>query len=159
MNRQNNVEEMYQRILSIPLDGDAFKDEHLYLMLEYMRRVALWQQALKCAEARPFFDIADQIDPSIRVDSEMVNVLHGRFKQGVWVGRIGEWALHFAALQDAAKVQHFDLPVPYEPLIVLFEEGGTFTITHEGVLLNGTTMRLSGWTERASSIAVVKLDK
>lgn len=160
MTVQRNADIMCKRILSIPLTGDELDDEFFDLMREYVRRVALGQQALKVTQTRPFFDIAEKINPKIRADSEMLNGLHEHFRDvpNPWMQRIGEWALHFATLQDSLVTYCFNLPAPYEPLIVLFERGGTFTIKHEGILLNGGTMSIRDWQEQTSSTPIIRLD-
>ncbi|MFI6847133.1 hypothetical protein OG535_20295 [Kitasatospora sp. NBC_00085] len=103
------------------------------LMREFLRRSALWAQQLG-SDAWPFFDVAALIDPSVRADSDVVErISRSCVQQQSAVQRSCEWALHFAALEEAGRVP-FQLPNPFEPLVSLFENGGGFALDGTGMI-------------------------
>ncbi|WP_432144886.1 hypothetical protein [Streptomyces sp. bgisy084] len=125
------------------------------LMREFMRRSALWAQETRCGEW-PFFDIAGRIDPVARVDVDIVSVLAGKIglQQPVIIETI-EWALNFAVLSDI----HTDLvalPSPFEPLVQMYERGGTFNLDAAGHIEVDTAAIPKGSIEQA--LARVPLD-
>jgi hypothetical protein len=98
---------------------------HVQLVREYLRRMALWAQSLGVPQEWPFFDVANAVDPTVRADAETILRVREHLDAGKaswWGNKISEWALHFAALQPQRG-----LPDPYEPLLVLFDQGGDFS--------------------------------
>lgn len=119
-------EELARRIEAIEWDQDETRGRlHIQLVREYLRRAALWAQALEVTQEWPFFDVAQAIDPEIRADPAILRRVEEHLdetKASWWATRIAQRALHFAALPPRR-----DLPDPYEPLLVMFEQGGDFT--------------------------------
>lgn len=101
------------------------------LMREFLRRSALWARATGSTEW-PFFDIAERIDPLARIDDELVKSIVEKvgLQQPVVLDTI-KWTLNFAVLSDI-RSDLPDLPSPFEPLILMFERGGTFSLDGSG---------------------------
>lgn len=105
------------------------------LMREYLRRAALWADAVDSTEW-PFFDIAAGLDFAVGADDDAMlraeRDLDAKSVGGL-VRRMAMAALHFAALRDTGTSLP-DLPDPYEPLILMFERGGGFTLDGTGFI-------------------------
>jgi hypothetical protein len=156
------VEKMYSRILTLTWTEEVPEVDTwslMDLMAEYIRRMAIQcQQNPSFFENYPFLDLAEKINPNVRADIDMVRAVrnHTAGTKNVWTPKVCEWALHFAALQDAS----IDEPIiksPYEPLIRIFELEGDFIVKSE-IWICGGTMFLSGWREKASLEPIVNLD-
>jgi hypothetical protein len=96
------------------------------LMREYLRRSALWAQALDRADAWPFFDIAAAAGRGALLDEALLDsVLDGLEGRGLRPldPRIIRYMLDFTALP--ARPQ--DPPDPFEPLLMVYERGGSFS--------------------------------
>ncbi|MFD7630365.1 hypothetical protein ACFV7Q_30820 [Streptomyces sp. NPDC059851] len=101
------------------------------LMREFLRRSALWARATGSAEW-PFFDIAARIDPSARIDADVVTGIAEKagLQQPVVLDTL-EWSLNFAVLSDI-RADLPDLPEPFVPLVLLSERGGGFGLDGSG---------------------------
>jgi hypothetical protein len=101
------------------------------LFREYLRLMALWAEALKCETVWPFFDVAALLFPE-RFNTEFepdlqfppLRQLGGAFRAALTA------TVHFAEVEDSAEVRARGLPDPYEPLVRLFERGGSVTTEH-----------------------------
>ena len=124
------------RILAIDWVGsDAHTRSRVALLREYLRRAALWLERLP-EGAWPFFDAGALIEPSVRADSEVVERVESGLHRPEVFATVREscvWALHFAALRDAAA-DPGGLPDPYEPLLLMYERGGGFTFDGTGFI-------------------------
>ncbi|MEV4412228.1 hypothetical protein [Catellatospora sp. NPDC049609] len=97
----------------------------LALMREYLRRSAMWAQALGCLTSWPFYDIAVAADPSARLAGDHVEtVLSGLAGRGLRPidKRVIPYMLNFTTL----RVWPQGLPDPFEPLLMVYERGGSF---------------------------------
>ena len=138
MNADNNVDRTVdstlERIKLINWEpNDLRAASHIALLKEYLRRASLWAKALDCADQWPFFDVAAQIDPSLRCDEAKVEALERHlapFAVSRTVRRLCEWFVHWAVVKHSPKVTQMALPDPYEPLILLYERGGDFYREH-----------------------------
>jgi hypothetical protein len=167
MPQSNEVISVYNRLLAINWQPETLRCEALYgelyvaLMSEFLRRSALWAKALSCGtQVRPFFDMAFQIDPIQRADFILVEKLHEHLEPFNRWGteiKVSEWSLHWAAISNSPEVQHFSLPSPYEPLLVLFEKGGSFTTEHGFVNIAGGMLRLGNWLNYSNRTPFVNL--
>jgi hypothetical protein len=114
------------------------------LMREYLRRAALWAQAVGAEDAWPFFDIAERVDPSVQlppdIAAELEEFLASNFGRDP-LRKTCHGAVRWAALRDQTKVNLPELLDPYEPLLLMYERGGGF---YREVLveLNGIAIRL-----------------
>ncbi|MCM3266476.1 hypothetical protein M3765_21140 [Streptomyces thermoviolaceus] len=102
------------------------------LMREYLRRAALWAQAYGAEEDWPFFDVTERVAPSLRLTPEVEADLEDFVANKVptpSTARVCRGAVRWAALagEDGAAAAT-DLPDPYEPLLLMFERGGGYSI-------------------------------
>ncbi|MET9919409.1 hypothetical protein ABZZ04_20245 [Streptomyces sp. NPDC006435] len=101
------------------------------LMREYMRRAALWAQACGAEEKWPFFDVTEFVDPAFRPAPEVESELEDYVAHNVGTpstARTCRGAVHWAALRERGGVGLPDLPDPYEPLLLMYERGGGYSI-------------------------------
>jgi hypothetical protein len=98
---------------------------HYRLFREHERRVALWSKALGFPpDAQPvMWDIATVIIPSVAVEEEKLRALSKHTKDH-YTHRIFQNALKWTAIQDSPEARRYNLPAPYEPLVMLYERGG-----------------------------------
>jgi hypothetical protein len=135
------------------------------LFLEYLRRVALWVKALDWPDApTPFCDIPKRIDPLVRADPEVVDGLITYFNESHpkinhREHRLCTLFLHWAAVENMEQAKLFTLPAPYEPLIVLYERGGSITTEHRFWYISlAGGLRIKKWPFYESTTPVVELD-
>lgn len=130
---------------------DQRRRSQLRLVQEYVRRSALWTAELGRG-GWPFFDIAERIDPTVRVPESTIESTLETFSEStyhsLWTAK---WALHFAHLKDLGQADP-GLPDPYEPLIVAYERGDPINYTSGGFIeIDGLAFR-KGERERAARI-------
>lgn len=102
------------------------------LMKEHLRRAAVWAGLLQHTGRWPFFDIAAAADPAVRADPALVADVQRRLDAVPVSGpalRSCVWALHWAELATVRPDAVAAGPDPYEPLLVMFERGGDFTLS------------------------------
>jgi hypothetical protein len=128
------VEQAIERIKTIDwTQGNECSRQGSYigLFLEYIRRAAFWFRALNLdikGSGWPAFDIAVQIDPSLEDDSkdeELIKLLmlsDCRYYERYFC----LCYIHWSMIQDRPEVTQFNLPAPYEPVIIMFERGCEF---------------------------------
>jgi hypothetical protein len=127
MESTNPVDQLFERIVSIDfrnLDLSRF-ESHYRLFREHERRVALWSKALGFpGDAQSvMWDIATAIIPSVAVEEEKMRTLTKTIKIPSTL-RLFQNALKWTAIQDSPEARRYNLPAPYEPLVVIFERGG-----------------------------------
>ncbi|MBV1852020.1 hypothetical protein [Catellatospora tritici] len=97
------------------------------LMREHLRRAAWWLQRYP-SDRWPFPDLAAAINPAVRADPVLVDQVE-EITGGEFVVRaVCLDALHWYTLRSLPGVVLPDLPDPFEPLLVLLERGGGFTL-------------------------------
>jgi len=163
MASQPAVEDQLERLLGIDWrPNDERLKSQVALVREYLRRAALWADRLQMAEEWPFFDVALQIDPSIRADPEYVTTLRARLT-GIplhpKVKATSEWSLHWAALKAASRTAQFDLPDPYEPLLRMYERGGSFYTEHGFIVIGPASVWKGDWRDHLRPEPVTNLDE
>ncbi|ALG14338.1 hypothetical protein [Kibdelosporangium phytohabitans] len=100
------------------------------LMVEFLRRIALWSDAYDVPPQRhwPFIDLGTYVAPDLRAAPDVLDRLTevetylGRYE----ARRAAEAALHWDVVKGAADLP--DLPDPYEPYLLFLERGGGFYI-------------------------------
>jgi hypothetical protein len=152
------------RVAAIPWHYDpTHHQSQLALMVEYLRRSALWYTALRLPPPRrPFSDIAARALP----DSIVASPLIAQAEQdaiaggGNWYARIVCPAfVRWAGARNHPALRAHTLPPPDEPLIVLFERGGDFTIEDRFIdLAGGPTLYLVGWERFAAVPGLLDLE-
>lgn len=133
MTIKENVETALNRIVNTPQKRVVVKRwSHVALFKEYLRRMAAWSKELNYPQNWLFFDVGAQIDKEIRAESWALRALEDYLTDYPDLGLMCDvyrWALHWAALES---VMAFDLPAPYEPLLILYERGGFFRENQRG---------------------------
>ncbi|GAA1603941.1 hypothetical protein [Catellatospora bangladeshensis] len=118
------------RLETIDWDGDYTRSgSRIQLMQEYLRRAALWAQALDCPNRWPFFDIAAYVDPSAHVDEGYFSQLRSRLGGAGAIHptlNLIRYMLNFTVLEFRPP----GLPDPFEPLLRVLERGGNVNRTH-----------------------------
>ncbi|MFG1910694.1 hypothetical protein [Kribbella sp. NPDC048928] len=96
------------------------------LTLEYLRRMAVWADALGVPGKWPFFDLAVVFDPSVGTDAVWLQRLETQV--GRELGTLTEQVLtdmfRWASLGARPKDRFPDFDDPYEPMVQVFERGG-----------------------------------
>lgn len=133
MINHDEVDQVIGRITTVDWQLEPQKAEsHLHLTLEYFRRTALWANALECTNEWPFFDVAKHVSPSERVSLEQVERIRRHLEQfaiGFLLRGILEWSLHWAKVKNTT-VAKLGFPDPYEPMLIVYERGGTIYPEH-----------------------------
>ena len=133
------------------------------LLKEYFRRTARWAAAYAIDSPEPFFDIGACVASDIRADAaavtEAVALAKDRGADYIVSSYLVPFMLHWAALQATPGVRFEPhLEDPYEPLLVLFERGGSFHTEKGEVDLEWKSVRISGWRERADAPPIESFD-
>jgi hypothetical protein len=131
------------------------------LMREYLRRSACWAQVYDAGDFWPFFDIAERVDATIRADADVLGELEDYLSDNVGrpsIGKTCRGAVHWAALRSETTAELPDLDDPYEPLLLMYERGGGFTIESEFIDLTGTMVLFRNMRDYLSREPVTRLD-
>ncbi|RSN40485.1 hypothetical protein [Actinomadura sp. WAC 06369] len=161
-------------------DAGAMAVEHeksrVQLLLEYLRRAAIWGREIGpltderaalleslgiSAHSWPFYDFAAMMNPSVRATAEQLDHLRTAipYTFGSPTLHACENALHLATLKDQG-LQQGELPDPFEPLILLFERGGGFTVDGTGFInLHPVSIKQGKPSDHLSSTPVAPMDK
>ncbi|GHF89233.1 hypothetical protein [Streptomyces thermodiastaticus] len=145
--------------------ANAHTRSRALLMREYLRRAALWAQAYGAEEDWPFFDVTERIALSFLLDPEVEADLEDFVATKVptpSTARVCRGAVRWAALSDEDKAAAADLPDPYEPLLLMFERGGGYSIEEfidlYGVMIPYGTFASNRDTEPFLTLAPSTLD-
>ncbi|MEU9006268.1 hypothetical protein ACFWBI_33420 [Streptomyces sp. NPDC059982] len=108
------------------------------LMWEYLRRAAVWASACGAEEAWPFYDVTAYLAPEFGLGREQEERLAGllRAVPGEELRRTCAGAVRLAELGERAPAVVAGLPDPYEPLVLFYERGGSFTRDCSGSFLD-----------------------
>jgi hypothetical protein len=152
------------RLQAVDWKGDSGFDHRrsrVRLMAEYLRRAALWAQALDATDEWPFFDIAAHVDPSVQVPADQAKDLEVLIDRGIgWpsVETAARAALRWAALLDAAIPLPPGLEDPFEPLLLMFDRGGAWTTEAGFIDVDGAALRQQTWLDHLSTEPVIVFD-
>ncbi|MFI6827546.1 hypothetical protein ACIBG5_10635 [Kribbella sp. NPDC050241] len=120
------------------------------LTQEYLRRMAIWGEALDVPRRWPFFELAVVFDPSVETDAGWLRRLEA--KVGRELGTRTEQVLtdmfRWASLGDRPKERFPDFDHPYEPMVQVFERGGEIYPGHGSIELLAASVPYLGITER-----------
>ncbi len=143
MTSKNALDQAIERLMAIEWStGFTFRRSHWFLMKEHLRRMALWAKALERERKWPFFDLAAEINPDIRANPDLIRELKRSipiYPASMW--KTIEWFLQWAELSGRQNIP-FDLPAPYEPLIVMYERGGTMKREQSFIDTQGGTVTI-----------------
>ncbi|MFI1253964.1 hypothetical protein ACH4U6_09195 [Streptomyces netropsis] len=156
---------LLERLRAIDWEDDDAPYDHAKsraaLLREHLRRTALWAQAFEAELSWPYLDLAELIDPSVRLDEDVRAELKEYLDEEVGWPQVEATivgAVHWAVFRANSQVALPDLDDPYEPLLIMYERGGAFSIESNFIDLNGETLRVKPLREHASSEPVVALD-
>ncbi|MGW6197285.1 hypothetical protein ACWF0M_14175 [Kribbella sp. NPDC055110] len=120
------------------------------LALEYLRRMAIWAEALGVPRQWPFIDLAVVFDPSVETDAGWLRRLEAEV--GRELGSRTEQVLtdmfRWASLGDRPKERFPDFDDPYEPMVQVFERGGEIYPGHGSIELLAASIPYLGINER-----------
>ncbi|MFI0910001.1 hypothetical protein [Streptomyces abikoensis] len=131
------------------------------LLREHLRRTALWARVFGAELSWPYIDLAELIDPTVRAGNEVLAELRDYLDEEVGWPQVEATlvaAVHWAAFRSGTQVALPDLDDPYEPLLLMYERGGGFTIESGFIDLNGVEVRVKPLPAYASEEPVVALD-
>lgn len=124
------AERMVDRLVAVTWDEEvayAYRESRGRLAGQFLRRTALWIQALGSESASPFADLATALDPAVSVDPkqlarmEIAPATCGMYPIRPETGaNIARWA----ALGDLPRQRFPHLDDPYEPLLTMYDRGG-----------------------------------
>jgi hypothetical protein len=115
-------------------DRDAREGSQIALMREFLRRMALWAEALECVEKWPFFSVAEHIEIDAFAASRVADPLPSSIEDTLnrvplaRLRRICAGFVQWSMIESRDEVRGFDLPAPYAPAITMFERGGMFYV-------------------------------
>jgi len=150
----NEINKSIQRLKKINWKkGYDYKKQDSYKLLtrEWLRRMALWGKSLNVTHKWPFISVVDTIfgegnikdysDPLIVeilsfLSSELVNTN----ARAVCV-----WYTLWSEAKNRSEVSQFNLPEPYEPIILCFELGGR--LRKEQKFLDYVMIDIDNWKE------------
>jgi hypothetical protein len=141
--------------------GFNHRRSRVRLMAEYLRRAALWAEALDATGEWPFFDIASHLAPSVHVPEDQGKELESLISNRIgWpsVDRLARATMHWAALQDAGVPLPPGLADPYEPVLLMFDRGGAWTTEAGFIDVDGAAVRRQTWRDHLSTEPVTALD-
>jgi hypothetical protein len=140
------------RLLAVNWTDDSAFDHRsarMRLMREFLRRSAWWAERFGAPHRWPFYDIAEYIAPGVPVAEDLSVRLEELIRTRVgWPGAAVTCraALHWAAVLDVGA-RPGGGEDPYEPLLMFFERGGTFTTENGYIEVGGGSVRRRTWQE------------
>lgn len=144
-----------ERISHMTWTGDASgAAAGVSLMREYLRRSAVWAEALHDKEHWRFIDLPKRLAPGLALDSATAAKLHeimDRHHLTSLVRQLCDMALRWSLIVDRPETKAFGLPDPYEPLLQFFEAHGAFTVEHGFIDLDGAALPIRTWAENAAA--------
>jgi hypothetical protein len=161
---QNYAATTLVRLLAVDWDGASAFDHRrsrAKLMMEYLRRAALWAQELDAARDWPFFDIAAHIAPGVVPPQDLASQLDTLIYEHIGWPTVQECcraALRWAALLDSGRPLPDHLPDPYEPLLLVFERGGGFFTEHGFIDVDGAAIPPTTMDKHLAAEPVTSLD-
>ncbi len=162
---QSHTAATLARLEAVDWKGDSgfeHRRSRVRLMAEYLRRAAQWAKALDATDEWPFFDIAAHVDPAVHVPEDEAKDLEVLIDHGIgWpsVKTSSRAALRWGAILDAGTPLPSGLEDPYEPLLLLFDRGGGWTIEAGFIDVDGAAVRQRTWLDHLTTKPAVALDR
>ena len=132
-------ERLLARLAAAKWDDDEAEDRHVAsrgrLAVEYLRRMAVWADALGLPGQWPFFDLAVVFDPSVENDPVWMERLEADSGHKLWTlsRKVVTDMFRWASLGDLPKERFPEFDDPYEPMIQLLERGGEIWPGHGSI--------------------------
>ncbi len=111
-------------------NGRIYRPSHVPLTQEYLRRILMWKKATKCSETFgdwPHLDIAKCLHPELelpeRIRIQVADVLGQSIDDISFCYCFIRWIM----VKENDEVQAFNLPDPFEPIMLSFERGNRFS--------------------------------
>jgi hypothetical protein len=149
------AERMADRLRAVVFDEDeafARQRSRFRLTREFLRRTALWSQALGVEDQWPFGDLAAVLDPGSQVDPALVEKLQldtSSAESFPVPPAMAVAIVRWAGLGDLPRQRFPELDDPYEPLVALFERGGAYTVGGRQIELGYGTYPIRTLADRA----------
>ena len=124
-----SAEQLCNRLVALELHVDERRTaSSAHLMLEYLRRAALWVNAVAQPPVWPLFDLAEVLVPGFsHPQAVRAERLLGGKSWHVDVRKVCLWAVKLAALRDTRpETVPGHLPALYDPLLLCLQRGGSF---------------------------------
>lgn len=135
-----DVQNTLDRILAVSWKYDLLcQGSHIALIEEYFRRMILWLKALNRPRKLLLVDLSEMVNPDILVSREPIRMLDAHLAGHDPLFK--ETMIHvllWAAVKDSPEAKQANLPDPYEPLVLMYERGGTFWcpfLRRDGILI------------------------
>ncbi|EFL15899.1 predicted protein [Streptomyces sp. C] len=108
------------------------------LMWEYLRRAAVWAKACGAEEAWPFYDVTPYLDPEFGLPPAQAAELEELRRTVVWgeLRKTCAGAVRLAGLAERTPEAVAGPPDLYEPLVLFYERGGSFSRDCSGVFID-----------------------
>ncbi|WP_405980099.1 hypothetical protein [Streptomyces sp. NBC_00158] len=108
------------------------------LMWEYLRRAAVWAKACGAEGAWPFYDVTAYLDPEFELPPAQAAELEELQRTVYWedLRKTCAGAVRLAGLGERNPDAVAGLPDLYEPLVLFYERGGSFSRDCSGVFLD-----------------------
>ncbi|MFG3225397.1 hypothetical protein ACGF07_11555 [Kitasatospora sp. NPDC048194] len=160
------VQSMVDRLKAVSWKspGEAFEKglSRAALMEEYFRRAALWINSYGEPRRWPFFDLAEIVNPAIRVDPAVIADVEEFIDEACgssYAMDSGAAAVQWAAVTSTPEVQLPPLSDPFEPLLRLYERGRAGFAFANGFVDFGMIMvPRSNWRMHLSLTPVIELN-
>ena len=140
--------------------GEHRSNSDIALLQEYLRRAARWAQALGLdLDAPSSFYAALGVAPAVpeKLLDQIVEHTEPAF---YWAKIACVWYIYWVSIADQPQVRAYDLPNPYEPLLRIYERGGSFKSSKIGGWEVGyaTIVRRPGWGAIYAARPAIALD-
>lgn len=166
----NKIDQAKKRINSINWKyNDPHKEgSHMLLFKEFLRRAALLAELFEILDVPgtgwPMLNYATYFDSSLELEDEEIDALAEELHVGgfpFWYSsRVCIYFIHWIIIQDRPEVVAVNIPNPYEPLLTLYERGGTFQRDKDGTWeFSFTAFFIGSSSSHVSSIPVIELDE
>lgn len=162
-------ERLLARLTAVKWDDQEAEERHSasrgLLALEYLRRTAIWVDALGTPPGWPFLDLAAVFEPSVEADPVWLERLESAVGRhlGMATQRVVGNMFHWASLGDRPRERFPELDDPYEPMVQVFERGGEIYPGHGSIEIYAGSVPYGGFTKRLAQppfpIDAANLDK
>lgn len=92
---------------------------------EYMRRMVMWRDELKLGWD-PFIDLAHHLDKDVRAPSKLIQKIKEKDFPNSLVQGSCKLMLHWSFIR-LEKIQDYNIPDPFEPLLKYYQGGGSIS--------------------------------
>ncbi|WP_298914721.1 hypothetical protein [uncultured Nostoc sp.] len=164
MDSENEINKAIQRLKQVKWFNDSYdynQETCKLLVREWLRRMALWGKALNATQKWPFISIVDEIFGEREISEPVIIEIFGeqeisesvlaeitvflRDRVNIYTTIASLWYIRWSGVKNQREVTQFNLPAPYEPLIVFFELGGW--LRKEQKFLDGVMIDIDNWKE------------